>query len=55
MDQFFADVSWKGLEERLEILLDKDDPEYAEKRKPYEERMDFELDIITQMGFPVTF
>ncbi|GGK66293.1 DNA polymerase III subunit alpha [Amphritea balenae] len=55
MDQFFADVSWKGLEDRLEILLDKDDPEYAEKRKPYEDRMDFELDIITQMGFPGYF
>ncbi|WP_290702969.1 DNA polymerase III subunit alpha [Amphritea sp.] len=55
MDQFFADVSWKGLEDRLEILLDKDDPEYAEKRKPYEERMRFELDIITQMGFPGYF
>ncbi len=55
MDEFFADVSWKGLEERLEILLDRDDPEYAEKRKPYEERMEFELDIITQMGFPGYF
>lgn len=55
MDQFFADVSWKGLEERLDILLDKDAPDYAEKRKPYEERMEFELDIITQMGFPGYF
>ncbi len=55
MDQYFADVSWKGLEERLEILLDKDDPDYAEKRKPYEERLRFELDIITQMGFPGYF
>ncbi len=55
MDQFFADVSWKGLEERLEILLDKDDPDYAEKRRPYEERLRFELDIITQMGFPGYF
>ncbi|MBN3564148.1 DNA polymerase III subunit alpha [Aliamphritea spongicola] len=55
MDEFFADVSWKGLEERLEILLDKDAEDYAEKRKPYEERMNFELDIITQMGFPGYF
>ena len=45
----------KGLEERLEILLDKDAEDYAEKRKPYEERMKFELDIITQMGFPGYF
>ena len=55
MDEFFADISWKGLEERLEILLDKDAPDYAEQRKPYEERMNFELDIITQMGFPGYF
>lgn len=55
MDQFFADVSWKGLEDRLEILLDRDDPDYAEKRQPYEDRMNFELDIITQMGFPGYF
>ncbi|MEH6575840.1 MAG: DNA polymerase III subunit alpha [Amphritea sp.] len=55
MDQFFADVSWNGLEERLEVLLDKDDPDYVEKRKPYEERLRFELDIITQMGFPGYF
>ncbi|MBN1006376.1 DNA polymerase III subunit alpha [Amphritea pacifica] len=55
MDQFFAEVSWKGLEERLDILLDKNDPDYAEKRRPYEERLRFELDIITQMGFPGYF
>ncbi|MDX2422217.1 MAG: DNA polymerase III subunit alpha [Amphritea sp.] len=55
MDEFFAEVSWKGLEERLAILLDKDDPDYAEKRRPYEERLRFELDIITQMGFPGYF
>ena len=55
MDQFFAEVSWKGLEDRLAILLDKDDPDYAEKRRPYEERLRFELDIITQMGFPGYF
>ena len=55
MDEFFADVSWKGLEDRLEILLDKDDPDYAEKRKPYEDRMEFELDIITPDGVPWLF
>ena len=55
MDQFFADVSWKGLEDRLDVLLDKNDPEYAAKRQPYEDRLNFELDIIQQMGFPGYF
>ena len=55
MDDFFRQVSWEGLEERLEFLLDKDAPDYQEKRKPYEERLEFELDIIIQMGFPGYF
>ncbi len=55
MDEYFCRVSQDGLEERLEILLDKNDPEYAEKRKVYDERLTFELDIITQMGFPGYF
>jgi DNA polymerase-3 subunit alpha len=55
MDDFFRQVSWEGLEERLDFLLDKDAPDYREKRKPYEERLEFELDIIIQMGFPGYF
>ncbi|QEQ95728.1 DNA polymerase III subunit alpha [Neptunomonas concharum] len=55
MDEYFCKVSEDGLEERLRILLDKNDPDYAEKRKPYDERLKFELDIITQMGFPGYF
>ncbi len=55
MDDFFRQVSWEGLEERLDFLLDKDAPDYQEQRKPYEERLEFELDIIIQMGFPGYF
>ncbi|MCW8885416.1 MAG: PHP domain-containing protein, partial [Motiliproteus sp.] len=55
MDEFFIEISEKGLEERLEKILDRNDPEYAEKRKPYEERLKFELDIIIEMGFPGYF
>ncbi|OMH39172.1 DNA polymerase III subunit alpha [Motiliproteus sp. MSK22-1] len=55
MDEFFIDVSKKGLEERLDVILDKNDPDYAEKRKPYDERLDFELKIIIEMGFPGYF
>lgn len=55
MDEFFIDVSRKGLNERLEKILDKNDPEYAEKRKIYDDRLDFELKIIIDMGFPGYF
>src|SRR5690554_5590519 len=48
---FFREISRVGLEERLEVILDKDAPDYAEKRKPYDDRLNFELDIIIQMGF----
>ncbi len=55
MDDYFRKVSFDGLEERLEILLDKEDPDYAAKRKPYIDRLNFELEIIIQMGFPGYF
>ena len=55
MDEFFCRVSEKGLEERLDVLLDKNAPDYAEQRKVYDDRLKFELDIITQMGFPGYF
>ncbi|MGB0466152.1 MAG: DNA polymerase III subunit alpha [Pontibacterium sp.] len=55
MDDYFRQVSYEGLEERLLILLDKNDPDYALKRQPYIDRLEFELDIIIQMGFPGYF
>ncbi|ASP40544.1 DNA polymerase III subunit alpha [Bacterioplanes sanyensis] len=54
-DEFFRRISEVGLEERLEKILDKADPEYQQKRAPYDERLKFELDIIIQMGFPGYF
>ncbi|NVK42208.1 MAG: DNA polymerase III subunit alpha [Oceanospirillaceae bacterium] len=55
MDDYFRQVSYHGLEERLEILLDRNDPEYEAKRQVYIDRLEFELDIIIQMGFPGYF
>ncbi|MDH5376893.1 MAG: DNA polymerase III subunit alpha, partial [Gammaproteobacteria bacterium] len=55
VDDFLRAESHKGLEARLEILLDKADPKYAEKRKEYIARLDWELDTIIQMGFPGYF
>jgi len=55
---FFRKISEVGLEERLDVVLagiPKDSAEYAEKRKPYDDRLTFELDIIIQMGFPGYF
>ncbi|MEH6822922.1 MAG: DNA polymerase III subunit alpha [Motiliproteus sp.] len=55
MDEFFIEVTKKGLEERLEKILDRNDPEYAAKRKIYDDRIEFELKIIIEMGFPGYF
>ncbi|MDZ7683779.1 MAG: DNA polymerase III subunit alpha [Gammaproteobacteria bacterium] len=52
---YFSEVSQQGLEERLEKILDPADPEYAEKRRLYDERLAFELNVINSMGFPGYF
>ncbi len=54
-DEFFAKISYEGLDIRLERILKKDDPDYASKKKVYTDRLQFELDIICQMGFPGYF
>jgi len=55
INDFFCEVSRKGLEERLEFLFDKNSPDFAEIRKPYDERLQIELDVINTMGFPGYF
>lgn len=55
IDEYFRQVSFEGLEERLEVLLPKDTPDYAAKKQVYIDRLNFELDIIIQMGFPGYF
>ncbi|WP_097460262.1 DNA polymerase III subunit alpha [Mangrovitalea sediminis] len=55
MDDYFRHVSEEGLEKRLKTILDPEDPNYAEKRQAYFDRLKFELDIIIQMGFPGYF
>jgi len=55
MDEFFRDLSVKGLENRLQYILDKASPDYEQKRQVYYDRLTFELDIILQMGFPGYF
>ncbi len=52
---YLRHVSFEGLEERLSVTLPKDTPDYAAKRQVYDDRLNFELDIIIQMGFPGYF
>ncbi len=51
MDEYFIRYSRDCLEERLSVLLDSTAADYAEKRKTYADRLEFELGIINQMGF----
>jgi len=55
MDEFFRQQARAGLEQRLTRLFDPAAPEFAELRKPYDERLETELDVIVSMGFPGYF
>ena len=55
IEDYLVKVSEEGLQERLEFLFDKDAPDFEEKRKPYDERLKVELDVINTMGFPGYF
>jgi DNA polymerase-3 subunit alpha len=54
-ESFFANISRKGLNERLDKIFDTTAPEFQQQRKPYDERLEFELGIINTMGFPGYF
>jgi DNA polymerase-3 subunit alpha len=52
--EYFSQESYKGLEPRLEVLFP--DPEVREQnREKYESRLQVELDVINEMGFPGYF
>jgi DNA polymerase III subunit alpha len=53
--EFFRKISIEGLEKRLARILDNSAPDYAARRKVYDDRLLFELNIIIQMGFPGYF
>jgi len=55
IDDFLRELSHKGLDERLEVILDSGSADYAERLKSYRDRLDFELNVIIQMGFPGYF
>jgi len=56
-DTWFVQASKHGLEQRLQKLLPSasESPAFAAARAPYDERLQLELDVIIQMGFPGYF
>ena len=50
-------MSKEGLEERLNFLYppEERDEYWPEIRKPYDERIEYEINIINSMGFPGYF
>lgn len=54
IEDYLVDRSKKGLEERLAFLF-PDPAVRAERRGEYDERLDVELKVINQMGFPGYF
>ncbi|KES14491.1 Bacterial DNA polymerase III alpha subunit, partial [Gilliamella apis SCGC AB-598-P17] len=53
-EDFLVHKSREGLEERLEFLF-PDPEERKQKRPEYDERLETELNVINQMGFPGYF
>jgi len=51
MDEFFRQQSHEGLDKRLQILFDKDADDLPRNQQTYRERLEFELDMVIQMGF----
>jgi len=55
LDSCFIAASKQGLEERLERYPPIGKGSFAENRKVYDQRLEIELNVITQMGFPGYF
>ncbi|VAX12585.1 DNA polymerase III alpha subunit [hydrothermal vent metagenome] len=55
IEDFLAAESKQGLERRLAKLFDSTAPDFAEKRRQYDERLEIELKVINGMGFPGYF
>jgi len=55
IEEYFCKLSEQGLEERLQFLFDTESPDFPEIRKDYDQRLERELGVINQMGFPGYF
>lgn len=54
LNDYLVQLANQGLQERMQVLY-PDEVERASKMPEYQERLDFELKIIIQMGFPGYF
>ncbi|MGM0677020.1 DNA polymerase III subunit alpha [Ectothiorhodospira marina] len=54
-DAYFRSESRKGLDQRLVRLVAEDDPDREARIQAYKDRLELELDVICQMGFPGYF
>ena len=54
-EQYFEHVCKEGLEARLDQLFDRGAENFPDIRKAYDERLQVEIDVITQMKFPGYF
>ncbi len=52
---YLAQRAREGLEQRLHQLLDATAGDFAGRRQPYDERLEREIQVINQMGFPGYF
>jgi len=55
INDYFIKVSEEGLERRLNKLFDTEAVNFAEIRKPYDDRLKIELEVVNNMGFPGYF
>jgi DNA polymerase-3 subunit alpha len=55
IEDYLVKVSEQGLEQRLDSIFDRNSVEFNEQRKPYDERLAIELEVINNMGFPGYF
>ncbi len=55
MDEYFRQLSFEGLDKRLEVILSDGRDDSVAGRTAYTERLEFELNTIIQMGFPGYF
>ncbi|MDH5324765.1 MAG: DNA polymerase III subunit alpha [Gammaproteobacteria bacterium] len=53
--EFFRREAREGLQRRLEFLFDAQGDDFEVIRKPYDERLEIELNVIISMGFPGYF
>jgi DNA polymerase-3 subunit alpha len=55
VDDYFRAQSRAGLDKRLQRILDPQAEDFTARRRPYDERLETELDVIINMGFPGYF